>query len=173
MKKEQWKDIKGYEGLYKASNLGRINSLARKISYGNGGCRVVKERIMKPGQSRGYYKVCLCKNEKQKKFLVSRLVALAFIPNLDNKPEVNHIKPVKSNNHASNLEWVTKKGNTAEAVRLDLYECGEQHYKSKLTNQQAKEIRDSTDSNVKTAKKYGVTHGTVGLIKRRKTWKHL
>ena len=84
MKKEYWKPVVGYEGLYEVSNWGRVKSIPR-----NG--TVKYARILKPVTNRyGYSYVILCKNGKVKSFLVHRLVAEAFIQNNDNLPCVNH-----------------------------------------------------------------------------------
>lgn len=105
--KEKWKDIKGYEGLYQVSNLGRIKSLR-----GN------SERILKPGaNNKGYLYVRLYKNSKSKWFTLHRLVAEAFIPNPENKSQVNHIDEDKTNNVVSNLEWMTPKDNANHGTR--------------------------------------------------------
>ena len=104
---EEWKDIKGYEGLYQVSNLGRVKSL----KFG-------KERILKTGVDRyGYISVNLYKNNKRKLCKVHRLVAEAFIPNLENKPEVNHLDEDKTNNMVSNLEWCTRNENVNHGTR--------------------------------------------------------
>ena len=102
---EEWKDVKGYEGLYMISNLGRIKSLQ--------GCKYRKqERILKQyKKTGGYYQVSLSKNHKSKWFTVHRLVAINFIDNPNNYPQINHIDENKSNNSASNLEWCTAKYN--------------------------------------------------------------
>ena len=109
--KEIWKDIEGYEGLYKVSNMVRVKSVER-IRWNNGGYCKVPERILKPGKDRcGYLYVILCKEGIKKKYYVHRLVAEAFIPNPDNLPQINHIDENKENNHVDNLEWVTCKEN--------------------------------------------------------------
>lgn len=107
MTKEIRKDIKGYEGVYKISNFGRVKSL----KFG-------KERILKLCVSNnGYLVVNLCKNNKYRSHYVHRLVVEAFIPNPENKPEVNHINEDKINNMISNLEWCTRKYNLNYGTR--------------------------------------------------------
>lgn len=93
---EVWKDIDGYEGLYKISNLGRIKSLKKG-----------KEIILKPRKDKdGYLQVGLWKNGNKKQKTVHRLVALHFIPNNDLfKTEINHKDENKENNNLNNLEW--------------------------------------------------------------------
>jgi len=96
---EEWKWIDGYEGEYKISNKGNIKSF-KKCKDG---------KILKPkrdGKNK-YLMICLSNNGKQKYCLIHRLVAQAFIPNYDNKEEVNHIDGNKKNNTVENLEWVT------------------------------------------------------------------
>lgn len=106
MKKEYWKPIKGYEGLYQVSNFGRVKSLQRIVNNGNNSVRIIKERILKNQMDKdGYYVVNLHKTNKSKTFRVHRLVAEAFIPNPDNLPEINHKDENKLNNHVDNLEY--------------------------------------------------------------------
>ena len=98
---EEWRDIKGYEGKYMVSNLGRVKSL----NYNNTG----KEGIMKPHDNGyGYLFVVLCKDGKDKKYRINRLVAQAFLENPDNLPEVNHKDEDKTNNCVENLEWCSR-----------------------------------------------------------------
>ena len=107
---EIWKDIEGFEGLYQVSNLGRTKRL-----YKND-----KEKILKPFSNKdGYLRVNLCKEGKSKQSKVHRLVAKAFIPNLDNKSQVNHRDENKSNNKVENLEWVTSKENINYGTRTE------------------------------------------------------
>lgn len=108
---EEFRDIQGYEGLYQVSNLGRVKSLPRKVSFGVA-YRIVKEYIMKPHiQNNGYAWVQLSRNNKHKRMLVHRLVAMAFIPNPDNLPEVNHKSEIKTQNNVENLEWCSRRYN--------------------------------------------------------------
>lgn len=102
---EEWTDIKDYEGLYQVSNFGRVKS-----SYTN---RILKGRKDKGG----YLLVNLYKNKVSYTKAIHRLVAQAFIPNPDNKPQVNHIDENKTNNMVSNLEWMTAKENTNHGTR--------------------------------------------------------
>ena len=104
MEEEIWKPIKGYEGLYEISNLGRVKSL----NYNRTG----KEEILKNAEcSNGYLTVGLTKNGKQKLFKIHRLVAEAFIPNPENKPCIDHINTIKNDNRVENLRWVTNEEN--------------------------------------------------------------
>ena len=106
---EEWRDIKGYEGLYQVSDMGRVKSLERVIIRKNGTKLPVKERILKSGIDKdGYLRVALGNSKgKRKLFLVHRLVCKAFHENPENKPCVNHIDENKTNNTASNLDWCT------------------------------------------------------------------
>ena len=116
--KEVWKDIPNYEGLYQVSNLGNIKSL----SFGakNHKLSNIVTLLKKTPSNMGYYKVELYKNGKSKMYYVHRLVAMTFIPNPENKPQVNHIDGDKSNNSVSNLEWATSKENLHHAVNTGL-----------------------------------------------------
>ena len=111
---ELWKDIKSFEGLYQVSTWGRVRSLDKYIDVKIRNVDKVLKRgkILKPVYYKnGYLTVGLCKNGKVTRFYVHRLVAEAFIPNPENKPEVNHKDEVKSNNYRTNLEWMTTKEN--------------------------------------------------------------
>ena len=96
---EIWKDVLGYEGFYQVSDCGQVKSFPRKRAW--------KERILKPGlNTGGYHQVSLCKDGKNKHFLVHRLVALAFLEG-DPSLTINHKDECKTNNHISNLEYLT------------------------------------------------------------------
>ena len=109
---ELYAPIKGFEGLYEVSTWGNVRSLDRWVIYKNGSKHFYKGKIFKPEYNiDGYLVVTFSKNQKKTKYRVHRLVAEAFIPNPENKPEVNHKDEVKSNNYRTNLEWMTTKEN--------------------------------------------------------------
>ncbi|WP_202818652.1 NUMOD4 motif-containing HNH endonuclease [Clostridium botulinum] len=109
---ELWKDIKGYEGLYQVSNLGRVKSLMTTQSRRSG--------ILKSYNHSGYRRINLYKNGKGKKYYIHRLVAEVFIQNVNNYPEINHIDGNKSNNVIDNLEWCTSSQNQIHAFKIGL-----------------------------------------------------
>ena len=115
---EIWKNIKGYEGFYQVSNMGRVKSLERTFIDKSGRKRTIKERILKQAAwSTGYLSVVLSTSGKRKMFAVHRLVCKAFHEKPDNKPCVNHIDENKTNNCASNLEWCTSSENNNHGTR--------------------------------------------------------
>lgn len=117
---EIWKDIKGYEGLYQVSNFGNVKSLDRYIINKNGDKQYFPGKYLTQGVSDNYLKVTLSKSNKQRTFRVHILVARAFIPNPENKPEVNHIDGNKKNNKVNNLEWNTRSENELHAYKNGL-----------------------------------------------------
>lgn len=167
MDKEIWKDIEGYEGKYQVSNLGRVRSL-----IGN-------KKILSPAHIKGNYLLVNLRYSKGK--LIHRLVAEAFVPNPKNKPEVNHIDGNKENNRAENLEWVTPKENTKHAhdIGLVCHPTGQEHPRSKFTNQQIKQIRNEHIANDKKygaralAKKYGVASSTIDRIIKNQRYRNI
>lgn len=103
---EEWKDIIGYEGLYKVSSCGRIERQEFKQVLPNGAIGIIKKHFIKPYiGSNGYLYVQLCKNNVVKKYSVHRLVAIAFIPNPNGYKEVNHKDADRTNTCVDNLEW--------------------------------------------------------------------
>lgn len=116
------RDVKGYEGLYYVTEFGSVYSYTRNVYNPATGDSYVKQ-----GQEMsweitkfGYARVILCKNGKSRKHPVHRLVAIAYYPNPENKPQVNHIDGNKLNNHKDNLEWNTASENTQHAFDTGL-----------------------------------------------------
>lgn len=117
---EQYKNVLGYEGLYKVSNLGNVLSLAKTDGNGNKDRILKQENIVRNHTT--YKRVTLSKKGKVTRFQVHRLVAEAFIPHTIDNNIVNHIDNNGSNNHVDNLEWVTSSKNMLHAMtqgRLD------------------------------------------------------
>ena len=110
---EQWKDIKGYEGLYEVNNFGNVRSLDRVIKTKHNSTTLRKGRILTPfyEEQKGYYQVALSKDGKVKKYRIHRLVAVAFLENPFDYTDVNHKDEDKTNNNVDNLEWCTRKYN--------------------------------------------------------------
>ena len=158
-------DIPDYDGVYQVSNLGRIRNAHRN------------NRVLSQSTSTGYAHVSLNKNGVQKSFLVHRLVAKAFIPNIDNKPEVNHLDGNKLNNHSTNLEWVTAQENQIHSVIIGLKKTGESAANNKLSQDDVASIRREYKPNTRgcgckaLAKKYGVNGGTIWNIVNNKYWR--
>jgi hypothetical protein len=175
---EEWKDIKGYEGLYQVSNFGRVKSLAKEWIAGNNSLRKKEEILLIPRpNSKGYLEVTLSKNSKAIMFRLNRIIALHFIPNPLNLPEVNHKNGIKTDNNVSNLEWCTRSYNMKHAFNtgLKISSKGEKNGQSKLTDKEVLEIRALNGVLLKReiAKIYGVSKTLISHIHLRKTWKHL
>jgi len=165
---EQFKQIKGYEN-YLVSDRGRVFNLKFK-------------RFRKPAKnSCGYFQVDLWKNGVGKTLKVHRLVALAFIPNPENKLTVNHIDSDRTNNFVSNLEWNTYSENSQHGFDNGLLKppClkGIKHGNSKLSEKEVLEIRRifATGEYTQTAlgKIFGVDQSIIGRIIRRELWTHI
>ena len=137
---EIWKDIKGYEGKYQVSNLGRIKSLERDVFFPNGTVnRHIEEKILVQNIGKlGYAYVNLYLNGKAKTIKTHRLVAMAFLPNPENKPMVNHKDEVKTNNVVDNLEWCDAQYNALYGTRIQRQK---QTYKDNYKNGKNKAVK--------------------------------
>lgn len=180
--KEVWKDIKGYEGLYQISNLGRVKSVERVITCKNGMKHKVKEKIKKQIlQNTGYYGVNLSKESKPDLKLIHRLIMEAFVPNPDNHPYVNHIDGDKTNNSLDNLEWCTPSQNNKHAwstglrkvtqnIRDNCSKISKLKTGKRLHSHDRKVLCITTgeifDSPVDAENKYGIRNGYVGKVAR-------
>lgn len=166
MKKEIWKDIPNYEGMYQVSNLGRVKSLNYKRT---GKERVLKEKLNK----KGYFNVNLYKDGKQKNHKIHRLVMLAFIG--DSDLHVNHKNGIKTDNQLENLEYCTHYENMKHAYDMELLVKGEQNGQAKITRADAERIKyghqDMTQRAI--AEIYGIHHSHVHRIRSGKKWAHI
>lgn len=174
---EKWKDIKGFEGFYQISNLGRVKSLR-----GGRGSTNQHEKIRATSLTKdGYVKVRLMYQGKDKTMRVHRLVAEAFLPKPELKDTINHIDGNKQNNAVSNLEWADRTEQMEHAYSLGLKTArkGSSNANAKLTDDQVREIRRvyvpySRDfGTVALAKKYGVTNRVIGLVVNGKAYKNV
>lgn len=152
-----FKDIKGFEGLYKISDTGLIKR---------------GEKILKERKNGGYNDICLSKDGKVSYHKIHRLVALTFIPNPENKPCVNHINCNKRDNHINNLEWVTYKENMQHAIKNNLCRSAENHKNSKLKNSDIGIIKylKGKLSHSDIAYMFGITRTVITQILNNKAW---
>lgn len=176
MKKEKWKPVRGYEGLYEISSEGRVKSLDKmRISGRYKILMKYNERILKPGRNaQGYLKVDLSKNGKSRTFRVNRLVLTAFKGVSD--LEGNHIDGDKENNRLENLEYATRSQNQLHAYRTGLQSRkGEKHHLAKLNNAIVKNIRENKYG--LTAKEFaaclGVGYKTICNVINKTAWRHI
>jgi len=113
---ETWKDIEGYEGIYKISNTGNVKSLER-IMWNGQTYYTYKEKLLRKSiNGNGYYTVRLSKDGMGKNYILNKLLAIAFIPNPHNLPIINHKDGDKLNIDLDNLEWTTYKDNNSHAI---------------------------------------------------------
>lgn len=184
---EIWKDIPNYEGLYQASNFGRIKSLfrqeitihprSRKTMF-----RKRREKILDMKLDKdGYFKVRPCKNGKARTFFVHRLILLAFVPNPNSLPQINHKDGNKINNNINNLEWCNSSQNMLHSYVNHLHKIenkrGESSSVSILKEKEVLEIRRLWDSNLYTQKdlasKFKTEQSNISRIVNKIYWSHI
>lgn len=154
-----WKKVKGYEGIYEVNESGVVRRVENKLIMAT------------PIHHTGYKVLSLRKpNELRKQFRVHRLVAIAFVPNPKNKPEVNHKDGNKLNNHFSNLEWATTRENKIHSIQIGLVNpFGENNNSSKLTDKEVEEIKQHPKyygSRKYLSEKYNISYSRIGQILR-------
>lgn len=166
---EEWKVFPGLDGHYMVSNLGNVLSNLR------GSWRALKGWTH---STQGYTLVNVRDDSRFRRTMkVSRMVALAFIPNPLSKPEVNHKNGVKTDNRVENLEWVTGEENNAHALATGLVDNrGERNGASKLNEREVSAIRylalQTCASNGEIARAFRISPSTVSFIATGKRWAH-
>lgn len=117
---EVWVDIPDYDGLYQVSNMGNIKRITQYVKCKNGVIKIIYGKKIKP-LNHIYQYVILTKNCRPKHYAIHRLVAQLFIPNPDNKPCVDHINTIKTDNRVKNLRWVTHKENMNNPLTANIF----------------------------------------------------
>lgn len=155
---------------YSVSNLGRVRNDRTN-------------KFLSPRDLEGYKRISIYVNGKVTDLRIHRLVATAFIPNLNNKPQVNHINGNRSDNCATNLEWCTNAENQKHAYKIGLRDSksnsesarGIRNPNCKLSEQDVKDIKTKLEylTGAELARQYNVTPATISNIKNNKKWKHL
>lgn len=176
---EIWKKIERFNFEYEISTHGRIRSVYGFTIRDNGRKYTRVSKILKPALDGGYLKGAVCVNKKLTAYKIHRLVAEEFIPNIENKAEVNHIDGNKTNNNVSNLEWATRQENIEHCILNNLQTAfkGEEIGNSKLKEYQVLEIRSKFIPRIysrnRLAIEYNVSEATIKDILYKRTWCHL
>lgn len=158
------KKVTDYNGKYLVDEFGNVYSTRCKNGL----------KKLKPQQQCGYLVVDLGLNGVIKRHLVHRLIASAYLENNLNKPQVNHINGIKTDNRLENLEWATRSENQKHSINIGLRSAkGEKNSQSKLNEQSVIEIFKSNEKVKYLSRKYNVSASTISEIKRSKTWTHL
>lgn len=165
---EIWKDVPGYEGIYVISNMGRLKRIMHRKHPTN---TIINASI----NDYGYHYSCLTINGKGQNHMIHRLVGQAFIPNPEDKPQVNHIDGCKSNNVLQNLEWNTSKENINHAWDTGLAKPknGILNGNAVLTEKDILEIRASSLTPLELSLIYKIKREQVYKILRRERWTHI
>lgn len=176
--KEIWKAIPNYNGIYEASNLGRIRSVDRKRYDKNGLLKKYYGRIIEQTEmNAGYLTVGLSIDGVVKTLLTHRLIASTFINNPENFAEVNHIDGNKQNNVVSNLEWMSRNRNIRHAIQNGLIQgLGSQNPSAKLSDDDVISILELSRLNIhpkEVANALNIKTSTISDITSRRTWQHI
>jgi hypothetical protein len=168
---EEWKDIKGYKGIYQVSDMGRIRSLDRIIKYSHNRIdELRKGKLLAINKCGHYSRVRLAKNGKGKTYLVHRLIAAVFISNPENKPQVNHINGDRHDNNIANLEWCTSKENMNHAFNNYLIRKVINSKTDVFSALAIKTYMDAGFSNKEISLLYNTTTDHISRIRRGHRW---
>ena len=182
---EEMRDIPDYEGIYAITTLGRAWSYPRVIERSDGRKKTVVVRWLKASKNllgqKYTSKTSLWFQSQRKNFIISRLVAQAFIPNPDNKPAVDHLDGDSENNHVSNLKWVTAFENTRHEIATGIVNrseiCKQMHIKNQkpVTNKTGQVYKSATFASLLFGKK---RDGVYDSIRRKcrcanRTWSYI
>lgn len=187
MNEETWKPIVGFETLYEVSDQGRVRTLDlqgfNRPSTGKPRTRkakVINGWTHNTGYTRVYLGHGIFGGTRGKCHYVHRLVASAFIPNPDNKPQINHKNGIRTDNRVENIEWCTNSENGLHAFRvlgrIAKGTPGERNYFCKLSEEDIRHIRIRAECGVLwdvLAADYGVSTDMISRIVKRKNWQHV
>lgn len=171
MEDKQWKLVSGFEDKYEVSSCGSVRTI------GSGRGRVHGRELIQATMPRGYKVVNLWKDNKGRTRLVHRLVAEAFIGEIPDGMQVNHINGKKEDNHSSNLEIVTNEENRTHAIQTGLIDNkGSKNPMSKINDDTVLAIREKHSQGIgykRLAKMFNLSWGCVRAVATGKTWSHL
>ena len=169
---EHWRAISGYEGYYEVSSFGQIRSLDRTRRYRHGRCKVRGQLLRFHSSNSGYLMVNLCGPQRQRCLYVHILVAEAFLGKRPTAFVVHHVDANKSNNYASNLDYISSREN----LKLGSFVYGESHCYAKLKFKDIPKIRSLAEQGwhfTPIAERFGVTNSTIWAVIHGKTWTHV
>lgn len=177
---EVWKDIPDFKGSYQVSDIGRVRSVDRVVTFNDGSMRKYKGKVLKPHVHKitGYEHLTLSNDGRCNSKSVHRLVLETFKPHVNmNDLEVNHIDGNKLNNHLTNLEWSTRHDNILHAYAIGLMvNKGERGHNAKLSNADVLEILQRLDTGElqkDIGLDYGVSKSCISMINRGVRWRSM
>lgn len=174
---EEFRDIPGWEGYYQVSNLGTVRSVDRAVGSVTGKVYYRKGKVLKQLLNEdGYMVVNIARNGKDRTIGVHRAMALAFIPNPENKPMVNHLNAIRTDNRLDNFEWCTNAENVKHSFNLGLSSNkGDKHPRRVLTMEMVRGIRaelESGKSPAEVANIFDIKRRNVYAVRDRQNWNY-